>query len=239
MGKERAKRILFHVEELATKQQTGQFASTVREGDRTFILQLGFNAHGTFLLFFELDKGRWRGSIVILEGNLGSGWRRFGVHLRKILFPVSQNLGAQFRRTTIKPVGVLENFRQIPEGGVYKGKEMMSGFQNLNLDFSWRRNFGIVKDSDGEVVTSVIKGAVCSSGIISPTLDISLRVERGIDGQWQVVPGLGSSTAPSVLGLPQILPSKLPVLLPLNNQKMGSSLPTSDEVGLGSEEGIF
>ena len=73
MGKESAKRILFHIEELATKQQTGQFARTVREGDRTFILQLGSNAHGTFLLFSELVKGRWRGSIVIPEGKLGSG----------------------------------------------------------------------------------------------------------------------------------------------------------------------
>nr|POF01578.1 hypothetical protein CFP56_58405 [Quercus suber] len=62
----------------------------------------------------------------------------------------------------------------------------MSGFQNLNPDFSWRGNCGIVKDSDGEVDTSVIKGAACSSGNISPTLDISLRVECGIDGQWQV-----------------------------------------------------
>nr|POE84548.1 hypothetical protein CFP56_63599 [Quercus suber] len=53
-------------------------------------------------------------------------------------------------------------------------------------DFSWRGNSGIVKDSDGEVVTSVIKGAACSSGNISLTLDISLRVEHGIDGQWQV-----------------------------------------------------
>nr|POE57797.1 hypothetical protein CFP56_66935 [Quercus suber] len=100
---------------------------------------------------------------------------------------MSQKLGAQHRRTTMKPVGVLENFRQNPEGFVYKGKEMMSGFQNLNPDFSWGRNSGIEKDSDGAVVTSVIKGAACSCGYISPTLDISLRVERGNDGQWQVI----------------------------------------------------
>nr|POF24443.1 hypothetical protein CFP56_10661 [Quercus suber] len=211
------------------------------------------------------------------------------------------------------------------------------GLMNMEKATSW------TTESDGEVVTSVIKGAACSSGYISLTLDISLRVERGIDGQWQVisskiievgpvavkpiwnnklhsfknvlmkgsgprpytawkpkaqvglhntlsnkpkavrvnskpnsfkssetqskvasstlsaptsfsnvqlcesspqpsesvVPGLGSSAAPTVHGLPQILPSKPPVLLPLNNQKVGSSLPMSVEVGRGLEEGNF
>ena len=51
MGKESAKRILFHVEELISKQNSGQFARMVREGDRILILQLGSNAHGTFLFF--------------------------------------------------------------------------------------------------------------------------------------------------------------------------------------------
>nr|POF01905.1 hypothetical protein CFP56_41922 [Quercus suber] len=87
----------------------------------------------------------------------------------------------------MKPVGVLQNFRQNPKGVVYKGKKMMSGFQNLNPDFSWGGNSGIEKVSDGVVVTSVIKGAACSSGFISSTLDISLRVERGNDGQWPVI----------------------------------------------------
>ena len=84
MGKESAKRILFHIEELISKQKLGQFARTVREGDRVLILQLVSNAHGTFLLFSELDNGRRRGSIVISEGKSGSGWRGFGMHLRKI-----------------------------------------------------------------------------------------------------------------------------------------------------------
>ena len=370
MGKESAKRILFHVEDLASKQKPGQFARTVREGDRILIIQLGSNAHGSFLLFSELDKGRRRGSIVIPEGSLGSGWRRFGFHLRKTIFPVSQNLSVQYRRTAMKQVGVMENFRQNPEGVVNKGKVLMSGFQNLNPDFSWGGNSGFDKDGDGAVVTSVIKGAACSSGYISPTLDISLRVERGNDGQWQVisskvnevgpvavkpsgniklrsfknvltkgsgprphaawkpkaqaglhiavthkpklqhvsskptfyksgetsspacipdaqlcesspqpsisdchvsgigssisacantatacdsplsvplqvVPSLGSSAAPtfsacdSVFGLPPTLSSRSPVLSPFYKHKVGSSFPTTDEVGMGSEEGNF
>ena len=84
MGKESAKRFLLHVEELLSKQKPGQFARSVKEGDRVLILQLGSNAHGSFLLFSELVNGRHRDSIVILEGKSGSGWRGFGMHLRKI-----------------------------------------------------------------------------------------------------------------------------------------------------------
>ena len=47
MGKESAKRLLFHVEELMSKHKPGQFARTVREGDRILILQLGSNARIT------------------------------------------------------------------------------------------------------------------------------------------------------------------------------------------------
>ena len=111
MGKESAKRLLFHVEELTSKHKPGQFVRTVQEGDRILILQLGSNAHGTFLLFSELDKGRRRGSIVIPEGYVGSGWREFGIHLRKTIFPVSHNYGVQHRRTTKKLAGVTEFFR--------------------------------------------------------------------------------------------------------------------------------
>ena len=41
MGKESARRILTHIEELISKQSPGQFARTVREGDKVFIMQLG------------------------------------------------------------------------------------------------------------------------------------------------------------------------------------------------------
>ena len=77
MEKERAKRFLFHLEELISKQSPGHYARTIREGDIVFILQLGSNAHGTFLMVSELLHGRWMGNtvgnIVIPEGRLGSG----------------------------------------------------------------------------------------------------------------------------------------------------------------------
>ena len=82
MGKESAKRLLFNVEELASKQSPVQFSRTFREGDKIFIIQLGSNARGNFLLISELIHGRRR---VILEGKLGRGWGRFSLHLRKTL----------------------------------------------------------------------------------------------------------------------------------------------------------
>ncbi|KAF3954062.1 hypothetical protein CMV_020551 [Castanea mollissima] len=46
---------------------------------------------------------------------------------------------------------------------------------------------GIEKDCDGTVVTSVTNGDACSSGNVSLTLEISLRVERGNEGKWHVL----------------------------------------------------
>ena len=88
MGKESAMRIFIHVEELISKQSPGQFARTVGEDDKVFIMQLGSNANGSFLMLFELFRGKRKGSIVIPKGKLGSGWRGFGIHMRKTIVPV-------------------------------------------------------------------------------------------------------------------------------------------------------
>ena len=73
MGKENANCFLFHFEELISNRSPGLFARTIQEGDLVFILQLGSNAHGTFLMVSKLLRGRRKGSIVIPEGRLGSG----------------------------------------------------------------------------------------------------------------------------------------------------------------------
>ena len=117
---------------------------------------------------------------------MGSGWREFGIHLRKTIFPVSQYYGVQ-QRTTRIPAGVTEFFQQNPEGVENKGKELLSDFQILNPQSSRGGNSGFDKVCDGAVVTSVIKGAACSSGNTLPTLDISLRVEHGNEGKWHVI----------------------------------------------------
>ena len=73
------------MEELIFGQSRGQFAKSFREGDKCFILQLGSNSHGAFLLISKLTHSHCKGFIVVLEGKTGSGWRGFGLHLRKVL----------------------------------------------------------------------------------------------------------------------------------------------------------
>ena len=46
MGKESAKCLLTYVEDLLSLAPPDQFARTFREGNKVFILQLGFNVHG-------------------------------------------------------------------------------------------------------------------------------------------------------------------------------------------------
>ncbi|KAF3965953.1 hypothetical protein CMV_009903 [Castanea mollissima] len=64
---------------------------------------------------------------------------------------------------------------------------MLSGSQFSKPYFSWGGISGIEKDCDGMVVTSVTNGDACSSGNVSLTLEISLRVERGNEGKWHVL----------------------------------------------------
>ena len=70
------------------------FARTFKDGNKVFSLQLGLNAHGSFLMISELLHGHRKGLIIVTEGKLGSGWRGFGFHLRKVIAP--NTLGYSF-----------------------------------------------------------------------------------------------------------------------------------------------
>ena len=87
MGKESAKRLLTHIEDLMSNTAPENFARTFRDGNKVFILQLGFNVHGSFFMISELVHGRRKGLIIVLEGKLGNGWRGFGFRLRKAIAP--------------------------------------------------------------------------------------------------------------------------------------------------------
>ena len=89
MGEESAKRLLTNVEDLLSNIPHGNFARSFRDGSKVFIMQQGSNAHGSFLMISELVHGHQKGSIIVLEGKLGSGWRGFGFHLRKVIAPDS------------------------------------------------------------------------------------------------------------------------------------------------------
>ncbi|XP_065623458.1 uncharacterized protein LOC136064919 [Quercus suber] len=88
-------------------------------------------------LVSELDKGRRRGSIVIPEGKLQSGWRSFGVQLRKTIQPQIQNNGVKHRSATFKLVRMMEKVWRILGGFENKGKEAALDFQILKLCISW------------------------------------------------------------------------------------------------------
>lgn len=77
------------MEELISWQFRGQFAKSFLEVDKCFILQLGSKTYSSFLLIFEFIHGHCKGSIVVPEGKSGSGWRGFGLHLRKAIEPES------------------------------------------------------------------------------------------------------------------------------------------------------
>ena len=57
LGKESAKRLLFNMEELASKQSPVQFSRPFREGNKIVIIQLGSNVGGNFLLVSKLIHG--------------------------------------------------------------------------------------------------------------------------------------------------------------------------------------
>ena len=79
---------------------------------------------------------------------------------------------------------VKEKFQQNSGGFGNKGKEIISGFQNLKPNISCGDNSGIEKDHVGADIMSVISGDVNKSFNATLTLDISLHVERGNEGKW-------------------------------------------------------
>ena len=140
MGKLSAIHLLTYVEDLMSNTLPENFARTFRDGNKVFILQLGFNAHGSFLMISELLHGRWKGLIIVLERKLGSGWRGFGFHLRKAiafdtlvveppsqstLFPIMQ----KFRNQKSFLLATVEGDRKT-NGGSGTGKRAMPNIQN-------------------------------------------------------------------------------------------------------------
>ena len=143
LGKESVKRLLTNVEELISNIPPRNFSRTFRDGSKVFILQLGSNAHGSFLMISKLLHGCRKGSIIVLEGKLGSGWRGFGFHLRKAIAPDSLTvkppiqsvlnlIGHQFRQQKSFLSAMVDGDRK-DFGGSKKGKHLMPGIQNSNL----------------------------------------------------------------------------------------------------------
>ena len=137
MGKGSAKRLLLNVNELISGQSHGQFAKFFREGDECFLLQLRSNTYGAFLLISELINGRRKGSLVVPEGKSGSGWRGFGLQLRKVIDPKSLApkqaiTGFPKRDATKSFASVVVGNRKTNGGGGDKGKNKTALVQNTD-----------------------------------------------------------------------------------------------------------
>ena len=91
------------VEDLMSNKTPGNFARTFRDDEKVFILQLGSNSHGSFLMISELIHGCRKGFLMVPEGKAGSGWRGFGFHLRKAIAPETLATKQPFN-SVLKPI---------------------------------------------------------------------------------------------------------------------------------------
>ena len=193
MGKASANRFLFHLEKLISKRSPGLSARTIREGDLVFILQLGSNAQGTFLMVSKLH-GRRKGSIVIPKGRMGNGWRGFGLNLRNILKPPSLTSQGSFPRIQSAPKAdeVVVVGRPHNHGGAAnKGKEKIPVFQNLKSSTPRNPYRDHGSSFSGKDTAQLGANILSNIDVIAKrdllTLEISLRMEHGKKGQWAVV----------------------------------------------------
>ena len=211
LGKESVKRLLTNVEELISNIPPRNFARTFRDGSKVFILQLGSNAHGSFLMISKLLHGCRKGSIIVLEGKLGSGWRGFGFHLRKAIAPDSLTvkppiqsvlnlIGHQFRQQKSFLSATVDGDRK-DFGGSKKGKHLMPGIQNSNLpcltsqsqdclssQYHDSRDRGVGKERKVPGADFMLEiNANAGNGIDTPvSLELSLCLECGLNGKWVV-----------------------------------------------------
>ena len=198
-AEEALKCLLAIVEELSTKTP-GNFARTFRDNEKVFILQLGSNSHGSFLMISELIHGRRNGFLVVPEGKAGSGWRSFGFHLRKAIAPGTLATKQPFN-SVMKPI--MENHKNFlwatakgdrREGsGSRKGKQLMPKFQistesNLSNKSHDIRNLNAGKKQATSKAKLSVEITESNNGVNDSllSLDVGLRLEHGPNGEWEV-----------------------------------------------------
>ncbi|KAK7831726.1 hypothetical protein CFP56_027080 [Quercus suber] len=177
----------------------GSFARTFRDGDKVFIVQLGSNAHGRFFMISELIHGRRKGFIVVPEGKLGSGWRGFGLHLRKAIAPESLvNKQPQpqsvLKLTVVKSKPLLlamaaADWRD--GGGSKKGKPLTPNFEfskksNLRNPSHDTRDLNTVTEKPMSEAKFTLEIEDCVDTVPYLSLDVSMREVRGPEGVWKV-----------------------------------------------------
>ena len=188
------------------------FARTFRDGNKVFILQMGLNAHGSFLMISELLHGHRKGHIIVPEGKLGSGWRGFSFHLRKAIAPDS--LGTKppsqsallpslpkFRTHKSFLSAVVDGDRKSTGGSrtrklalpniqnsiksnlAIKSSLSSQKFQNLDLHDRGAGQVSVVLEDE---VTLVVQDDACKGAESPLSLEVSLCLVRGLNGKWEV-----------------------------------------------------
>ena len=188
------------------------FARTFRDGNKVFILQMGLNAHGSFLMISELLHGRRKGLIIVPEGKLGSGWRGFGFHLRKAIAPDSLGTKLPSQSALFPSMPKFRNHKSFlsavvdgdrkSTGGSRTGKLALPNIQNSiksnlaiksSLSSQKHQNLDLRDKGAGQVsvvpeaeVTLVVQDDA-RKGVESPlSLEVSLCLVRGLNGKWEV-----------------------------------------------------
>ena len=212
MGKESAFRLLTYIEDHLSNTRPDNFARTFRDGNKVLILQMGFNAHGSFLMISELLHGRRKGLIIVPEGKLGSGWRGFGFHLRKAIAPVSPGVKLP---PLSAPLPSLQKSRKHKSflaaavegdrksfGGSRTGKLALPNIQNSikstlaptsrlssqksqSLDLR-DRGAGQVSTVPEDEVTLELQDDALSMADSPLSLEVSLHLVRGLNGKWDI-----------------------------------------------------
>ncbi|KAK7827204.1 hypothetical protein CFP56_031323 [Quercus suber] len=149
----------------------------------------------------ELIHGRRKGFLVVPEGKTRSGWRGFGFHLRKAIAPGSLATKQPFH-SVLRPI--VENHKTFLQaavegdrregGGSRKGKQLMREFQistesNLSNKSHDICDLNAGKKQANSKAKLSVEITESNSGVNdSPlTLDVGLRLERGPDGEWEVI----------------------------------------------------
>ena len=188
------------------------FARTIRDGNKVFILQMGLNAHGSFLMISELLHGRRTGLIIVPEGKLGSGWRGFGFHLRKAIAPDSLGTKPPSQSALFPSMPKFRNHKSFLSALVDGDRKSSSGsrteklglpniqnsiksnlaiksslsnqkHQNLDLCDRGAGQVSVVPEAE---VTLVVQDDTRINADSPLSLEVSLCLVRGLNGKWDV-----------------------------------------------------
>jgi hypothetical protein len=202
MGKASATTLLDSMEELVSQKQSGNFVRTIREGETVFIAQRCTNSKGRYVSIQAIHRGGRRGLIIISEGRNCSGWQRFTLEFRRVLFPepkVSQNQQTLGAARPVSMVRKEKSFAAVASGsgknnggGIDKGKAIIQeGFPKFEEHSKPHAKSNSLTINMGNISAGRDKGEGCKVN-----LNINLQLSCGSNGEWSIInASIGESPA--------------------------------------------